>query len=189
MVFKEKYVDLDTGEITRYIKKKTIISWKDLEQRFNATKGAIKYRLRHHKLIYSLQNKGRYFTLYGTIKNDLDGEGLWRHDDLVFSKWGSIEPTLKQLITRSSGGCTGKDMRAKLNLGLHEQIRNLVKKKEVVRMKLGYEYLYFSRDDKIREQQIKTRQELSPDLDISTLKKEKSTFSALIDAKIQKPII
>ncbi|PKP59332.1 MAG: hypothetical protein CVT89_01400 [Candidatus Altiarchaeales archaeon HGW-Altiarchaeales-2] len=190
MVFKRKYTNLDINEITEYIKTQKIVSWKDLEQRFNATKGAIRYLLRRHKLIYSLSHKGQQFTLYDMIKTKIDDDGLWIYENFVFSRWGRIEPALKQLITNSLKGYTSKDLRNKLNLGLHDQIQNLVKNKEVVRMKLGYEYIYFSTDDRIREQQIKTMQNLNPELEITpegVIKKKCVKVKEIIDIRELKP--
>ena len=57
-------------------------------------------------------------------------------------------------------------------------------------MKLSYEYFYFSTDDKIRERQIKTRQKLNPELDITpevVIKKKYAKVKEIIDIRELKP--
>ena len=191
MAFKEKYTDLETKDIVTYIKENKIVSWQDLEQQFDAPRGVIKYKLTDRQLFPCLFNKGQYFTLYDLVTDEIDDRGLWKHGDIVFSKFGRIEPTLKALVTQSEAGYTRKELKDMLNIDLHHQLKNLVRNKQLARIKIGYEYFYFSSDDKIREQQIKTRQELNPDLDItpevSIKKKEYTSVKEIIDVRELRP--
>jgi len=74
-----------------------------------------------------------------------------------------------------------------LKLDLYHQLNNLVKSKQLTRIKIGYEYFYFSADDKIKEQQTKARQELNPEFeiipDITVKKREYKSVKEIIDLR------
>jgi len=166
MVFEQRHIDIESKDILAYIKKKKVVSWQELEQQFNAQRGVIKYKIRDQQLFSCLFNKGQYFTIYDLVKDEISDEGLWRYKDIVFSNFGSIEPTLQELITQSKAGYNSKDLKKMLNLDLYHQLKHLVRNKQLNRIKIGYDYFYFALDEETRKRQIKARQEITPDTDM-----------------------
>jgi len=88
MAFEQKYTDIETKDVVVYIKKRKVVSWQGLEQKFNAPRGVVRYRLKDQRLFPCLFNKGQYFTLYDLVKDEISDDGLWEHDTFVFFEVG-----------------------------------------------------------------------------------------------------
>ena len=101
-------------------------------------------RLREVGYRSSYTHSGRYYTLEGIPT--FDERGLWFHQDVGFSRWGTLKATLVEWVERAPGGFTHEELEGLLHLRVHNTLLGLVHEGKVGRTAFGGAYLYGSAD-------------------------------------------
>ena len=114
---------------------------------------------------------GRYYTLDDIP--EFDGEGLWRHRHVLFSRQCTLKATIRHLVEVADDGCTHGELQERLRLRVHDSLLDLVQKGEIAREGLDHLYLYVSADLRIGSAQLARRRAqmtpAPPTLDASTV--------------------
>jgi hypothetical protein len=100
---------------------------------------------------------GRYYTLPEI--STFDNEGLWRYEDIVFSRHGNLKETVIYLLDHSKAGMTAECV-AKLT-GISTTSSFLYQLRSSVKLEWGKHYgktVFFSRDQTVAKQQRRERQ-------------------------------
>jgi len=116
-------------------------------------------RLRQMDYVTSYTHAGRYYTLYDIAR--FDSDGLWFYDDIGFSQNGSLKNTVTYLVDGSDAGKFHFDLERQLRLRVHNVLLDLVKSKQIDRIKFEGQYLYLSSDNEQSTKQINQRDQLS----------------------------
>ena len=90
----------------------------------------------------SFTHNGGWYTL-GSIPR-FGREGLWFHEDIGFSRAGSLTNTLVELTTRSPAGLTAEQLGQKLHCRCHSVLVQLCRQGRVQRQKLGRSHVYLA---------------------------------------------
>src|ERR1019366_7076908 len=98
---------------------------------------------------------GRYYTLAELA--DFDEGGLWRVDDVWFSRAGTLVRTSEAWVNRAGDGYYAAAPRAGLHVEVRDAPRQLVQDKRLARRDVNGRYLYVARPPARRQQQVAQR--------------------------------
>ena len=116
-------------------------------------------RLCEMEYVSSYTHAGRYYTLYDIAR--FDSDGIWFYDDIGFSQNGSLKNTVTYLVDNCDAGKIHSDLERQLRVRVHNVLLDLVKSKQLKRIKFEGQYLYLSTDEARSTKQIKQRDKLS----------------------------
>ncbi len=100
----------------------------------------------------SYTHAGAYYTLRH-IPN-FDSTGLWRFNEIGFSKKGNLKETLLYLIEKSESGKTHEELEKQLHIRVQNTLLNLINSNKINRTKVANSYLYTSGNQVQSKKQI-----------------------------------
>jgi len=106
----------------------------------------------------SYSHAGSYYTLADIAQ--FDESGLWQHQGVLFSRYGTLKQTAKQWVESSSAGQTQEQLRAWLRVRVHNALLDLFATHQIGRQPIGGCYVYLSIQADRAAQQIVRRQAL-----------------------------
>ncbi len=114
---------------------------------------------------------GRFYALDDVP--EFDGDGLWRHGHVLFSRQGTLKATVRHLVEAADDGRTHGELQERLRLRVYDTLLDLVQKGEIAREALDQLFLYISADLQIGSAQLRRRRAqmtpAPPPLDASTV--------------------
>jgi hypothetical protein len=114
-------------------------------------------RLRELDYLSSYSHGGRYYTLPAVAH--FDAQGLWRYEDIGFSRFGTLKDTLIQLIDPSIAGKTHEELERQLGIRVHNSLLDLVRCAMITREATAGQYVYLSIDPGKAQEQLACRHE------------------------------
>ena len=172
MAKKQKYVA--GKDVIQYIKEQEVVTWDLLEGKFGITRVALWRKLMKHKKITSLNKNSKYFTILKFVEDEIDDNGIWKHNDLIFSVHGGACNTIKYLVDKSKRGIKCKDLDLITDISTGPHLLKMVKKGDIVRGKISREWVYFSSDKDVMKRQLNER-EKQDKVKMGALQTKKST--------------
>ena len=106
----------------------------------------------------SYTHVGRYYTLQDIPT--FDDQGLWFHQDIGFSRAGTLKQTVAKQVEQTPEGRTHNELRDLLRVRVHNTLLGLVRNECIGRQRVGRTYLYVSAEPERAEQQVTERREL-----------------------------
>lgn len=104
----------------------------------------------------SYTHRGRYYALRETAR--FDDCGLWSHDAVWFSRYGTLVATIESLVHQSPRGCFADEMADVLHAEVQDPLHDLVRAGRLRRSQVAGRFLYTSPDSRQARDQIRTRQ-------------------------------
>ncbi|MBD3291474.1 MAG: hypothetical protein GF393_01010 [Armatimonadia bacterium] len=114
-------------------------------------------RLKEIGYLSSYTHTGRYYTLADIPK--FDAFGLWFHQAIGFSRFGTLKATIAQLVDEADAGCTHAELEALLRLRVYNTLLLLVHAGQVRRDAVGGSYVYVSIDEERASRQLDARRQ------------------------------
>jgi hypothetical protein len=108
----------------------------------------------HYRTSYS--HRGRYYTLDRIAR--FDDNGLWSHDAVWFSRFGTLVDTAAAFVNRSPSGYFVAELDQALHLSVQDTLLQLVNQGRLARPQVSGLYLYCSADPALRQRQLRARQ-------------------------------
>jgi hypothetical protein len=107
----------------------------------------------------SFTHRGSYYTLEDIPR--FNNEGLWFHDDVGFSRFGTLKHTVAELVPRAVAGSTQGELAALLRVRVHNTLLDLLRGASLGRRVVEglSELVYVSPDPARSDQQIARRLE------------------------------
>ncbi|RKX38851.1 MAG: hypothetical protein DRP64_15080 [Verrucomicrobia bacterium] len=105
----------------------------------------------------SYTHVGRYYTLTDIPK--YDEHGLWFHQGIGFSRFGTLKATVTELVATAMAGYTHKELESLLRVKVHNTLLGLVRAGQIGRESIYKRYLYVNSDQKRAAAQVARRQE------------------------------
>lgn len=99
-------------------------------------------RLKEIGYFSSYTHTGRYYTL--TRIPQFDDNGLWFHQEIGFSKSGTLKATIVELVCGSSAGLTHMELNHLLRIKTHNSLLGLVRGGRVGRERIKTTFLYLA---------------------------------------------
>jgi len=111
-----------------------------------------------HKVGYysSLNFNSRFVTLKRTAR--FDRRGLWKYNDICFSRHGNLPQTLRTLIEQSARGCTVRELEQWVGTRVANHLCALLRRDEICQFSLGRRAVYTAADEPRHRQQQAKRQ-------------------------------
>lgn len=105
----------------------------------------------------SYSHNGRYYTLKGIPAFDADG--LWRHQGIGFSRYGSLKSTVEHMVVEAEAGRTHNELHIRLQVRVHNTLLELVRQERIGREPFAGQYLYVNPDPEGAALQVARRRE------------------------------
>jgi hypothetical protein len=146
-------------KVENLLRKCRVVTMSDLcEVIGSSSRMTVFRRLRQIEYVTSYTHAGRYYTLYDIAR--FDSDGIWFYDDIGFSQNGSLKNTVIYLVDGSDAGKFHFDLERQLRVRVHNVLLDLVKTKQIERIKFAGQYLYLSTDKARSTKQIQQRDKL-----------------------------
>lgn len=113
----------------------------------------------------SYSHGGMFYTLDKIAQ--FDEHGLWSHEDVWFSKLGTLATTAERFVIRSEGGYFVRELDVLLHVNTKKTLHRLVANEKIGREKVMGWYLYCAIDSVKRREQLRARQLLESELILS----------------------
>lgn len=110
----------------------------------------------------SYSHRGKYYTLETLPR--FDSQGLWSHEEIRFSRAGTLMATAESLVTESEGGFFVCELDIILHVATKKVLQKLVAQERLCRDKVSGWYLYCAPDTSTRRQQLRARRILEAEL-------------------------
>jgi hypothetical protein len=104
----------------------------------------------------SYSHRGRFYTLDRIAR--FDDNGLWSHDSVWFSRFGTLVDTAAACVNPSPAGYFVAELDQILHVATQDTLLHLVNQGRLARQQLSGLYLYCSADPALRQRQIDARQ-------------------------------
>lgn len=101
---------------------------------------------------------GRYYTLKDVPR--FDDDGLWVHEGALFSRHGTLRATVVHLVDVAPAGRTHVELQARLQMRVHDTLRNLFNTGEIGRLRIERVFLYLAIDPDTAKTQVVERKRL-----------------------------
>lgn len=108
----------------------------------------------HYRTSYS--QRGRFYTLDRIAR--FDENGLWSHDSVWFSRFGTLVDTAAAFVNHSPAGYFVAELDAALHVSVQDTLLQLVNQGRLARDQVSGLHLYCSADPGLRQRQIQARQ-------------------------------
>lgn len=159
--------------LARLFRRSSIADLPTLERVLGTTSRTTVYRtLAAVGYLTSSSHAGRFYTLKEIP--EFDDAGLWRHGDVLFSKYGTLRETIVHLVEHAPAGRTHAELRERLRLRVQDTLRDLTEDRKIDRVRIERLFVYVSIEEAVARAQIARRQEAS----------ERATLEALGDVAI-----
>jgi len=103
----------------------------------------------------SYTHRGRFYTLADIAR--FDDRGLWSHEAVWFSRYGTLLATVEAFVNRSPNGYYAAELADELHAEVQEPLRNLVHQQRLSRAETEGQFLYTAIDSPQRRNQMLAR--------------------------------
>jgi len=150
-------------KLENFIKSRRVVEMRDLFEVVQTnSRMTVFRRLSGVEYLCSYTHAGRYYTLFDIAR--FDSDGIWFYDDIGFSLNGSLKKTVTYLVDNGDGGKFHSDLQRQLRVRVHNVLLDLVRSKQIKRIKFEGQFLYLSSDKARSTKQIEQRDKLSKQL-------------------------
>ena len=118
----------------------------------------------------SYTHRGSYYTLNEIAH--FDDSGLWSHQAVWFSRYGTLRVTIEHFVNRSPRGFFASDLADILHAEVHDALHQLVQQERLLRTEVNGVYLYTAIDASTHRRQLRaqrTAQSVPIVSDVTTL--------------------
>lgn len=113
----------------------------------------------------SYSHRGKYYTLASVPR--FDSDGLWSHEDIWFSRFGTLMSTAETFVSESEGGYFVCELDNVLHVSTKKALQRLVLEDRLSREKVSGWYVYCAADASTRREQLRARNILEAELILS----------------------
>lgn len=103
----------------------------------------------------SYTHRGRFYTLAEIAR--FDDRGLWWHEAVGFSRYGTLLATVEAFVNRSLDGYYAAELADQLHAEVQEPLRHLVQQQRLSRAEVEGQFLYTAIDAPQRRNQMRAR--------------------------------
>src|SRR5438874_2883969 len=104
----------------------------------------------------SYTHRGRYYVLREAAR--FDDVGLWSHDAVWFSRYGTLVATIESFVSQSPRGWFADELADVLHVEVQDPLHDLVRAERLRRSEVSGRFLYTSADARQARDQLRTRQ-------------------------------
>jgi hypothetical protein len=180
----------DASVLHQYLRRHKIADLQELKRALGTDTALTVFRkLKTLNYLASYTHRGRFYTLPDIAR--FDDRGLWSHQAVWFSRYGTLLSTLEAFVLASPNGYYAHELADALHAEVQEPLRHLVQQERLSRAEVDGQYLYTTSEPRERRNQTLARRSAqavplavhSASLDVSPdeLKAAILLFYALLD--------
>jgi hypothetical protein len=153
-------VSFDPQLLRKHLLRHKIATLPELQQALGATASLTVFRkLKLLDYLSSYTHRGRYYSLREIAR--FDDAGLWSHDAVWFSRYGTLVDTIESFVNQAPRGWFADELADALHAEVQDPLHDLVAGRRLRRSPLAGRFLYTSADSRQSRTQIRTRQTAS----------------------------
>ncbi len=142
--------------VRQFLMRHQIADLTQLKEALGSTVDVTVFRkLRELDHLTSYSHRGRYYTLREITQFDPDG--LWSHQGVWFSRFGTLLSTAENFVNQSAAGCFAEELAQSLHVEVQDALLQLVRQGRVGRQQVSGLYLYTSISSDVRRTQLLAR--------------------------------
>lgn len=146
------------GRVTRVFRQRRVIDLQMLQRAVAGRSRRSLFRdLAQLDYLSSFTHAGRYYTLRELAS--FDEHGLWFHEDIGFSRVGTLKATVAKAVEESETGHTHLELAQRLRVRVHNTLLDLVGGERIARHAWAGRQLYVSGDARRAAVQMARREE------------------------------
>lgn len=147
----------DSRVVRRYLRAHKIANLAELKEALGTTADITVFRkLRPLDYLTSYTHRGSYYTLAEIAR--FDDQGLWSHEAVWFSRYGTLLSTIEAFVQRSNRGFLASELADALHAEVHDALRQLRSQGRLRHTDFNGQFLYTSADLSAHRRQLQTRQ-------------------------------
>jgi len=123
----------------------------DLAQALDYALVSVRRLLKAIGYFRSYTHNGKWYTLRDSPQFNRDG--LWHHQNIGFSKHGSLTATIADLVARSPAGLSARELAQKLQHPCQAVLTHLHQDQVLDRVKVGGQFRYLATEQPINRRQ------------------------------------
>jgi hypothetical protein len=164
-------VSFDPKTLRKYLRRHKIATLPELKRALNTDADVTVFRkLKPLDYLSSYTHRGSYYTLNEIAH--FDDAGLWSHEAVWFSRYGTLLTTVETFVNRSGQGSFASDLADALHVEVHDALHQLVQQARLQRTEVNGVYLYTAIDSPAHRRQFlmrRTAQSVPVVADVSAL--------------------
>lgn len=164
-------IRFDPKTLRQYLRRHKIATLPELKRALNTDADLTVFRkLKPLDYLSSYTHRGSYYTLNEIAR--FDDAGLWSHEAVWFSRYGTLLSTVETFVNRSVQGFFASDLADTLHVEVHDALFQLVQQGRLQRTEVNGVYLYTAIDTPTHRRQFlmrRTAQSVPVVADVSAL--------------------
>jgi hypothetical protein len=150
-------LSFDPRALRRYLLRRKIATLPELKGALGTTTDLTVFRkLKLLDYLSSYTHRGRYYALREAAR--FDDAGLWSHDAVWFSRYGTLVSTIESLVNQSPRGWFADELADTLHAEVQDPLHDLARAERLRRSEVAGRFLYTSADTRQARDQLRTRQ-------------------------------
>ena len=146
----------DASVLLRHLRRRMIADLPELKRILRTDTGLTVFRkLKQLDYLASYTHRGRFYTLGEIVR--FDERGLWSHEAVWFSRYGTLLATVEAFVNSSAHGYYAPELADALHAEVQEPLRHLVQLQRLSRMEVDGRFLYTAIDNPERRRQTLAR--------------------------------
>jgi hypothetical protein len=146
----------DASDVRQHLRRHKIADLPELKQVLGtATALTVFRKLKQLGYLASYTHRGRFYTLSDIAR--FDDHGLWSHEDVWFSRYGTLLATVEIFVKQSSRGYYAHELADALHAEVQQPLRQLARRQRLARTEVEGQFLYTAIESPPRRQQILAR--------------------------------
>jgi len=146
----------DASVLRHYLRRHKIADLPELKQALGTDTALTVFRkLKTLNYLVSYTHRGRFYTLPDIAH--FDDRGLWSHEAVWFSRYGTLLSTVEAFVLASPNGYYAQELANVLHAEVQEPLRHLVQRERLSRAEVEGQYLYTAIESADRRNQTLAR--------------------------------
>ena len=150
-------LSFDPHTLRKHLLRHKIATLPELKSALGTTTDLTVFRkLKLLDYLSSYTHRGRYYALRETAR--FDHAGLWSHDAVWFSRFGTLVATIETFVNQSLRGWFADELADALHAEVQDPLHDLVRAGRLRRAEVTGRFLYTSADSRQARDQLRIRQ-------------------------------
>ena len=146
--------------IRKLFRRQKVVTLEEISRELDERSRASIFRdLSELDYLSSYSHNGKCFTLRDIAL--FDSDGVWRFEEVGFSKHGTLKKAVSALVEYSKAGHMHDELQRCLHVRVHNTLLSLVSEGEIARTDVDGQYLYLSKEFERAKAQLEQRKRLT----------------------------
>lgn len=151
-----KPVRFTTNALVEVLQHRTIATLPELCAAMgNCSPSTLFRKLKEIDYLASYSHRGKYYALRACA--NFDAHGLWSHNGIYFSRYGTLKTTIKKLVELSPSGYRSAELDALLGVRTINPLAKFVRDGQLARTRFKKQTIYCTKDSEDQRRQLLRR--------------------------------